>query len=208
MWICKNCDTKNEDNNLYCSCCGEKRKETVRVEQNSSTQSTNYTANTGSTATQGTVQNQTITNAGRETQQNKETPERVKQRRNARILAFAIAILFVVLDIWSAAIENTVLDSAYLKNRIMFAIVPFICCGVLFFGNSFVLVGIASFILGFFALYDVFGFAFYSILTIKGETFPDLVMGILIIVGIIIGIWAGKTVYMGFDEKKMKLPKE
>ena len=23
MWICKNCDTKNEDHNLYCSCCGE-----------------------------------------------------------------------------------------------------------------------------------------------------------------------------------------
>ena len=25
MWTCKNCDTKNEDTDLYCACCGEKK---------------------------------------------------------------------------------------------------------------------------------------------------------------------------------------
>ncbi len=25
MWICNNCDTKNEESNLYCACCGEIR---------------------------------------------------------------------------------------------------------------------------------------------------------------------------------------
>ncbi len=202
MWICKNCDTKNEDNNLYCSCCGEKRKETVRVEQNSSTQSTNYTANTGSTATQGTVQNQTVTNAGTETRQNKETPERAQQRKNGRIVALAIAIVFVILEVWAAGIENNLADPAYLKNRIMVSAIPFICCGVLFFANNLVLAEIASFVLGFFALYDVFVFAFYGFTSWIGEPFPDLGMGIMIVVGLIVGVWAGKTAFRGFDKKE------
>ncbi len=24
MWICKNCDTKNDSGDLYCTCCGAK----------------------------------------------------------------------------------------------------------------------------------------------------------------------------------------
>ena len=26
MWICLNCDTKNDESSQYCACCGEKRK--------------------------------------------------------------------------------------------------------------------------------------------------------------------------------------
>ncbi len=202
MWICKNCDTKNEDNNLYCSCCGEKRKETVRVEQHNNTQSANNTTNTWSTMAQNSVQNQTATNAGTETGQNRETPERAQQRKNGRIVALAIAVVFVVLEVWTAGIENNLADPAYLKNRIMVSAIPFICCGVLFFANNSVLAGIASFVLGVFALYDVFVFAFYGFTSWIGEPFPDLGMGIMIVVGLIVGVWAGKTAFRGFDKKE------
>ena len=134
----------------------------------------------------------------------KEDPKRVEQRKNARILALAIAVALVVLEIWTAKIDGTELDLEYIRNRILVAAIPFISCGILFYGKSFDLAFWASIVLGFFALYDVFVFAFYTMLSLNGEV-SDLGMGIVIVIGIIIWIWAGKTVYWSIDEKNMKV---
>ncbi len=41
MWICRNCDTRNDDLSQYCACCGEKRQDRVAPDPRPGTDSDN-----------------------------------------------------------------------------------------------------------------------------------------------------------------------
>ena len=207
MWKCPNCDTKNEEKDQFCSCCGEKRiivktdgsaQKSVEKEyhnrqqyhQNIDSSNPEYSSGNSSTQSSRTADTQKKT-------ENSNSAAHTKQKRNARMLALVISIVLVLLQYWElTAIEGTGIDFTN-KNALLILAAPFVCTAAVFYGKSIPLMVIASIILGFFALFEVFLFAF----CITGGTISTVGIWICIIVGVVTAFRAGKTIIQGADNK-------
>ena len=207
MWKCPNCDTNNEEKDQFCSCCGEKRiivktadSAQIKAEnaynsrqqycQNGVSSNSEYSAGYSNTQSTGTVETQRKT-------ENNTSSEHAEQKRNARILALVISIAMILLVFWElTAVEGNNFDFTN-KNALLMLAAPFVCTAFVFYGKSIPLMIISGVVLGFFALFEVFLFAF----CITGGSLGSAGIWICIVVGVIIAFWAGKKIVQGVDDK-------
>ncbi len=119
MWTCKNCDTKNEDKDLYCACCGEKKINVSDVRKG--LQENNGTAQTS-------VNSQRSAQSGISQQHNTDKVYTYRQDNTVKskrsFYPFEVATAFCILVTFILTIVNISDDYEWVESAIF--VIPLI----------------------------------------------------------------------------------